>query len=638
MSSKSKRSGNKNLILGGSAIILLFAVLVGFGVIDLSGLYSIALSSIGGGQIVSLSQVSYSTDATGSWTSDDVWKATAIVGTGGQQLVAGTYTSGATTLSDPTSGKESTKDTTISFSMDEMNCEYPLSIDSSKFPMKRIKSYGDFQMKSGDSRVSIQCAFDLGIGGIAGWDIDGSECVRIPDSCIGNEEITSGGGYARYCHGLSAGSREYHAYDCANPVNIFGISGVPSSGYKCIAVVPDSSDGISVMHNIGTKTVNAEATVSVSNGITSKNLKLTKDNNFVANDGTVYARLTGGILNFGTEECPTEGWLIIRQSGLFPEKYLISDARYIAIPTETAFVSNIRNADSESQINSLISLFNTNVQQARDHPDSPFSGVNEYVEYTGTTKITVDRLTSPIFYPMVNLEIDKDFVGVREAIADPKINSLTPSSISMKNTETKSISVSVTNEGSSGGIMLNVDCSGVTCTNCPVSDSWNEGQTKSKSITLRGEPTSTKTCYVTATDSRGGHEATKPFSITITEATVEFCSGNYAWNPEIEKCICALTCGTGYRVNPDSCTCERVEDPTDCQPPRAFRAHEGWIGDPDCEFVCDSNYERDDSGNCILSLPNGADGDFLAEYGIWLLMIGILALVGIVVYLVEFRK
>lgn len=207
------------------------------------------------------------------------------------------------------------------------------------------------------------------------------------------------------------------------------------------------------------------------------------------------------------------------------------------------------------------------------------------------------------FYPIIIVEAKGTFLGIQRPEANPTITNIAPSSVTvMSATDTKTVTLTISNSGASGIININTNCPSVSVTPATTFTgiSVNTGATVSPQARISSTASpGTYTCTFTACGASARNCNSRTLSVNVQRecslVAYGYCNVNRDCTGYVDTLVCpsgSTKIGTCDGSNSPRCQAEA------CLQPSPAKANAYWSRDT-CSWWCNAGYTENSARECI---------------------------------------
>jgi hypothetical protein len=499
------------------------AIIAGVAVLAvlLFSMFGLQLFSIGGGTVLSLSQVQYTNDLSG-W--GQVWIANVIGNGADQQLIAGNTERDYVTAPD---GTKSNLPLLVGVTLQKQSCDYPISTQYTT--MNKIEVIGkpvtlDFPTCPNYNNLNFP---------------NGLTCNAVDLICISqyDSKCAANGGRSVTCP----------------------IAG-QNIGRECVQFTP--VDSIQAF-DLSSKTTKIGYLVQMTNSTANDNppiesLKVGNAEGYqqtaISADGLVRA-IASNLVDSLSQSCPSE-----TAGKLMRHNYQDTAIKATLWNTYRADIPTLVNTASIDAVYALRDAHNAKYQTLLNNANQyPFG--ETFPTKINTGVVSIDRISNPSAFGQLQLIMKVGYLGVYEPISNPQVLTISPDPLYIQSYgELKTANINIINNGATGGVYLTVSCpAGVSVTSPAQLATINSGGSKVFTTAITGVE-GTYTCTATAKDATSTHISTKNFQVVVSPICTISCSAPRIIRPPC-SCECPSVCPSGQSQQADcSCRC-----PNTCQ-------------------------------------------------------------------------
>ncbi len=578
-------------IYGIPTIPALFTIIIIISYLMFTGIIQIPNLAVVSGQVLSLSKVSLTTGGTGGWASGEIWKAQVLLGTGGDKI--------SNQISSPTNQltyfeTKSMKPLTVTYELTQEQFTYPLTLASPQpsgyakvqgdnFDLKSAYDYGFPIISGGTHYLSPTCANDLfGILGATQQtkQVQGDIGIKIPNSCLPEyQEICKHSGGTPIISTTST--------------NFFNLASIPSTGYKCLKIIPDTSKPVINLFRPTNKQAYASANVILSNGIGQEIVSINTDNKQIAysNDNKVRVAMTYGVNSFLPDAPEYSSFYLLVTPGFTVP---ITTSVFSNIPTQ---YPQITQGESESDVLTAVNSYNDKFNNIIINKQTGFTSseeINKAVYSSSNKQLVLDRTNLPSIFPVLDLEIVADYLGILRPVAIPHIT-VSPQVVQLtEGGSGATITASITKDGEGAIYVSSPVCNpnGIISTPSTTVSKTDSSWTQ---VYLLNGAKGTYSCTITAYNADQSKSDSASFSVNIAQICTKKPINNQVLDTDTCTISCPLNCGATESADYINCKCippsgtTPTPQPTACTNPDVSLQFEGALWNTNtCKWECPS--------------------------------------------------
>ncbi|MEM0173162.1 MAG: hypothetical protein QXI16_01490 [Sulfolobaceae archaeon] len=532
------------------AVLVVVLVFILFSIFTLGGFKLIPLGSFySGGMVLSVSNVLVTANNSFCSSTDcNVWESTVALTGQAQQLIASgtgltasyTYPSGSVTNNGTT-----TKPLQINYVLQGETCNYPIIYKGENFYEIQYQQPGFW------FSLSNSCNFGLSSSTFI-WTYPQSSSIN--SYAESSNYQCSGGCCNTNLYPLSSMVDQY-AWSSSFEQACNNVGGTWLTNNGQLACVAFTKKPMGQLYQLQSPNIDYSTQITLNNGQQTEVLNLNpSQTSAISSDNNVYAILSNGGLS-ATSSCPTTDLpSVFVDTNNIP--HFIAN---INSPPAQTFSTTQNGADASTLIGE-VNTFNQNTQIAIN----PASYTGSFTGVFNNLTI-VDTLSTPVFYPIIQLFVKAQYLGILIPRMVPVITSTTCPTF--QGGRTGSLIVNVQNSQTAtetGSLLVSAICNGgiSVISTAQMVTGLAPGRSGTATLSLSSPTNASSQCTVTASDP---NNPSNSVTSTVTCTSTNPCPYTNVFPPWIvnfpNSANCTVTCGltscpnSGDVLDTKNCEC-----------------------------------------------------------------------------------